>query len=62
MSLNKAIAFGKEHRKPYTGGKKVDKRCENHGGCDYCIGNRMHNFNKALDAALSKKEEENERA
>lgn len=46
MSLDKAIQHGKSHRKPYRGGKAVDPTCRNHGGCDYCKGNRMHKHHK----------------
>ena len=42
MALDKAIQYGKEHRKPYTGGKAIDRTCRNHGGCDWCKGNRLH--------------------
>ena len=42
MSLDKTIEHGKEHRKPYRGGKAVDYSCRNHGDCDYCKGNRLH--------------------
>lgn len=43
MSLEKAIASGKEHRKPYYNrAKSVDKTCRSHGSCPWCIGNRMH--------------------
>jgi hypothetical protein len=48
MSLNKAIEHGKEHRKPYTGGKSISKNCRNHGSCDWCLGNRLHKYNKKL--------------
>ena len=40
MSLNKAIAAGKEKRKPYRKGKAVCHGCRNHGSCDWCRGNR----------------------
>lgn len=40
MSMNKAIEHGKEKRKPYRGSKAIDKTCRNHGGCDWCQGNR----------------------
>lgn len=36
MSLDKAIAHGKEKRKPYRGSKAIDYSCRNHGGCLYC--------------------------
>lgn len=40
MSLEKAIAHGKEHRKPYRGSKAFDCSCRNHGSCSYCESNR----------------------
>ena len=42
MSLDKAIKYGKEHRKPYRGSKCIDKTCRNHGGCEWCKDNRLH--------------------
>lgn len=42
MSLDKAIAHGKEHRKAYRGAKAVDPWCRNHGNCDYCRKNREY--------------------
>ena len=49
MSLNKAIIHGKEYRKPYTNSKAFDYSCRNHGGCDYCKGNRMYSINRELE-------------
>lgn len=46
MSLDKAINSGKEHRKPYRDSKKFDPSCRNHGGCEYCKGNRLFKFKK----------------
>lgn len=46
MSLDKAIQSGKEHRKPYRGGKAVDRTCRNHGDCSWCRGNRTHKNDK----------------
>ena len=45
MALDKAIQHGKEHRKPYTGGKAIDRTCRNHGSCDWCKSNRLHASN-----------------
>lgn len=57
MSLNKAIKYGKEHRKPYRGAKAFDPYCRNHGMCSYCLSNRMHQTNKELEkASYSQKE------
>lgn len=44
MSLDKAIAHGKERRKPYYGAKAIDPTCRNHGGCPWCEENRKHKF------------------
>lgn len=44
MSLDKAIAHGKEHRKPYKGSKAIDRTCRNNGGCPWCEENRKHKF------------------
>ena len=49
MSLDKAVFYGKEHRKPYTNSKAVDRTCRNHGSCDYCKNNRMYSINKAIE-------------
>lgn len=51
MSLNKAIASGKEHRVEYGTknqpfAKSVDKTCRNHGSCVYCRENRLHTHKK----------------
>lgn len=46
MSLDKAIEYGKEHRKPYSGAKAVDKTCRNHGSCDWCRKNRTYKYRK----------------
>ena len=40
MSLDKAIASGKEHRKPFRKGKAVSCGCRNHGSCTWCEENR----------------------
>ena len=47
MALDKAIATGKEHRKPYKGSKAVDKTCRNHGSCPYCKNNRLYSKRKS---------------
>lgn len=57
MSLDKAIKFGKEKRKPYRGAKAVDKSCRNHGDCSYCQSNRMHK-NRRRNFSFCEEEEE----
>lgn len=49
MSLDKAIKYHKEHRKPYRGGKSVDPSCRNHGGCPWCEGNRTYKNAKRIN-------------
>jgi len=43
--LDKSIANGREHRKPFYGSKAVDKSCRCHGSCDFCRNNRLHKYN-----------------
>lgn len=57
MALDKAIQHGKEHRKPYTGGKAIDKTCRNHGGCLWCEENRKYKNIKRLQKVLDKLKE-----
>ena len=42
MSLDKAIEYKKEHRKPYRKAKAIDPECRNHGNCAWCQRNRQH--------------------
>ena len=58
--LDKSIASGKEHRKPYRGAKQIDTSCRNHGGktksrehreCPWCAGNRQANNRRQLERA-----------
>jgi len=60
MSLDKAIAHGKEHRKGYAErGKpgRFDLSCRPHGGghgwpCPYCERNRLFKHRRRVDAVL----------
>ena len=58
MSLNKAIIYGKEKRKPYTGAKAVDCSCRNHGSCEWCKENRLYQQMKAEEASKQALEED----
>lgn len=51
MAFDKAIKSGKEHRKPYTKAKAVDKTCRNHGSCEHCSRNRLYAARKAQEKA-----------
>ena len=33
-------------RHPYTGSKAIDKSCRCHGGCEWCLSNRIHKYKK----------------
>jgi hypothetical protein len=59
MSLDKAIKYGKEKRKPYRGAKAVDKTCRNHGGCPYCEEGRLHKGKKIDEESKDRIEEVN---
>lgn len=39
----------------YTGSKRFDRSCRNHGTCGYCVGNRLYSTNKKV---LGLKEQE----
>lgn len=47
MSLDKAIEYGKEHRKEYYGPKAIDPQCRCHGTCEYCKQARLKHYKKA---------------
>lgn len=57
MSLDKAIAHGKEKRKPYRGAKAIDRSCRNHGSCEVCMMRRLISSKKRLDAMRDKEVE-----
>ena len=40
MSLEKAIEYRKEKRKPYRNSKAFTRSCRNHGSCSYCESDR----------------------
>lgn len=46
MSMDKGIACGDEHRKPYRGSGKYDTSCRPNGGCPWCESNRKHGTRK----------------
>ena len=48
MSLDKAIEYGKEHRKQYRGSKLIDPGCRNHGSCQWCANCRIHKKMKQM--------------
>jgi len=46
MSLEKAIHYGKEHRKPYYGSRLFDSACCHQGSCKWCSNNRDYRKRK----------------
>ena len=36
-------------KKPYTKSKRFAKSCRCHGGCGYCLNNRMYQYNKNIE-------------
>lgn len=53
MSLDKAIKYGKEKRKPYYRSKAFDRTCRNHQGCPTCESNRLFQRARKERAALA---------
>jgi len=49
MSLEKAIFYGKEHRKQYRDIREYDFDCRNHGTCTWCMGNRLYKYMKKIE-------------
>ena len=57
MSLDKAIKYGKEKRKPYRGAKALDSWCRNHGNCNWCKEGRLHKNKKREKSILEQMED-----
>jgi len=49
MSLDKAIKSGKEKRNPFRRSKAFDKTCRCHGGCPWCVSDKLYQHNKELE-------------
>lgn len=57
MSLDKAIKYGKEKKKPYRGAKALDSWCRNHGNCSWCKEGRLHKNKKREKSILEQMED-----
>ena len=53
----KAIQSGKEHRHPYNKAKAICKSCRNHGGCEWCLGNRLYKYKKREQKLIDRMKE-----
>jgi hypothetical protein len=51
MSFDKNYPNRKDHRKPFSGAKAIDRTCRNHKGCNCCLSNRTHANRKRLEAS-----------
>ena len=54
MSLEKAIQYKKEFRKPFYGSASFDGSCRCHGSCSYCRSNRTIQLQRALGSSEDK--------
>lgn len=43
--------MSRSRKKPYTGSKRFDRSCRNHGSCNYCKANRLCSRHRAEVAA-----------
>ena len=57
MSLDKAIQYGKEHRKKYYGTKAIDPQCRCGGSCEWCRQNRQYKNEKRLQKMLDREQD-----
>ena len=51
----KGVVMSRTNKRDYTGAKRFDVSCRNHGGCEYCVSNRMRQDRvnrRAADAEL----------
>jgi hypothetical protein len=55
--MDKAIKSGKEHRKEYYGSEAIDKSCRCHGGCSFCLSNRMYRYKKEKEKMLDREKD-----
>lgn len=49
---------GKTYKRPYTGSKRFDHTCRNHGSCGYCHDQRTYNLRKMREAVKIEIEQE----
>lgn len=60
MGLDKSVQYRKEKRKPYYGVKAIDAWCRNHGECEWCRRNRLHQVLKEQERMKDLENERNE--
>ena len=57
ITRSRSINMSRTQRKPYTKAKAFDASCRCHGGCPYCLRNRMHKYKKAELGAKQKEKD-----
>ena len=60
MSMDRAIASGKERRRPYRGSRAFDPSCRHGGSCSWCEGNRTVRAKREAAAARDQLEPSSE--
>lgn len=59
MKIRKPVwKKGKTYKRPYTGSKRFDHSCRNHGSCGYCRDQRTYNLRKMIEAIKIEIEQE----
>ena len=53
MAFDNNYPNRKDHRKKFKGAKSFDRSCRCHGGCSYCLGNRLYSTIKRKKKADS---------
>jgi hypothetical protein len=56
MSFDKNYPRRKDRRKPYIRRGAADRSCRPHGGCPWCLENRMHGYKKRIESAEGTRE------
>jgi hypothetical protein len=51
MSFDNRYPNRKDRRAPYRRSQRFDKSCRPHGGCGWCLGNRLHSSRRRAEAA-----------
>lgn len=49
--------MARTYKKPYTKSKRFDTTCRCHGGCPWCLSNRMHKNNKKINKVINQLKE-----
>lgn len=49
--------MARTYKNPYTKSKRFDASCRCHGGCPWCLGNRMYKHNKRINRVVNQLKE-----